>query len=780
MRPAVRGLALVTCLGCAAQAAAATVRVDLPAGPLSAAITAIGQQAKISIGTSEPHLLGIQLPELHVHGSLESVMEALARRAGVKARRINDGSWQLSNKPLPREPTRQTLEQAPVTTAIIVEGTKRPQSLLDDPSEIYRISDGLERFGRTPDTRTIANLVPTLVSTDWGDGHDKLFLRGVADSSFPGSSPSLVGQYLGDLRLNYDAPDPNLRLYDIASVEVMEGPQGTLYGAGALGGLVRIEPRAPVLNILSGAMWSGITSTAHGGSGIDGGAILNLPLVEDRLGLRLVGYTALEPGYIDDLGRQESNVNRVRIRGGRAALRWAPSDDWTIDLLGIGQSIDARDAPYADAGAPPLTRSTLIAQPSYHQFLSGGLVISRHWAGATFRSTTGIVHQSFGEQYEAPRPTVSPLFIAKTRSTLASEEARLSGGGDKTNWVIGFSALSNTDFDRIFYGLIGTTRLLADIRNNILNITEYSEATNHITSHLHFTIGERYDFYKASGYAYNFVSPLHVLRSDGPAIFGNANAQTYEHHFTPSFAVSYKYDSRGIIFARYERGFRPGGLTDGLAVKRFSGDSLETIEAGIRRGISDQDRIAISFTGATSRWRNIQADQVDGRGLPYIANIGDGRIRSIDLTASARPAPGWQIDISGFLARGHLNPVAVSANHDDVSELPNAVHNGGLASLNYRGQLPGGQLWRAELRLQHVGKSLFGTNPLQTHSQGGYTTLALGGEIHVGRAAISFDASNLTDSKANAFAVGIPLVSTRRQITPLRPRTLRMGVRYDF
>jgi outer membrane receptor protein involved in Fe transport len=196
----------------------------------------VGQQARISIGTPEPRLLDIQLPALHVHGSPERVIDSLARQAGVKARRMIAGSWQLSSSPLPREPTGPSLEPIPAMIAIIVEGTKRAQPLSDDPSEIYRISGDLERFGRIPDTRAIGNLVPTLVSTDWGDGHDKLFLRGVADSSFPGSSPSLVGQYLGDLRLNYDAPDPDLRLYDMASVEVMEGPQGTLYGAGALGG----------------------------------------------------------------------------------------------------------------------------------------------------------------------------------------------------------------------------------------------------------------------------------------------------------------------------------------------------------------------------------------------------------------------------------------------------------------------------------------------------------------------------------------------------------------
>jgi outer membrane receptor protein involved in Fe transport len=72
-----------------------------------------------------------------------------------------------------------------------------------------------------------------LFSTQLGPGRNKLFIRGVADSSFTGPTQATVGQYLGDVRLNYNAPDPDLNLYDIARVEVVEGPQGTLYGAGS-------------------------------------------------------------------------------------------------------------------------------------------------------------------------------------------------------------------------------------------------------------------------------------------------------------------------------------------------------------------------------------------------------------------------------------------------------------------------------------------------------------------------------------------------------------------
>lgn len=366
MRVGVKAAIVLICFGGAARAGPPPVHLDLPAGPLSAAVATIGAQAETNIGTSEPDLLAIQLPPLHVAGTSEEVITKLASMAGVGANCVAANTWELV-----RLPSRPLVRRVVTTelSAIVVEGAKRTQKLVDDPVDIVRI-DGSElgQFGSLPDTRTISDLVPTLGATDWGDGHDKLFLRGVADSSFLGVSPALVGQYWGDQRLNYSAPDPNLRLYDVSSVEVMEGPQGTLYGAGGLGGLVRIEPNVPDLQSFGGAAWSGGTNVAHGASGADVGAIVNLPLARDHLALRLLGYSALEPGYIDDVGEHRHNVNRTRVRGGRAMLRWMIGNGWTIDVYGIGQSIDNRDASYSDAGMPPLTRSSATAQPSYDRF----------------------------------------------------------------------------------------------------------------------------------------------------------------------------------------------------------------------------------------------------------------------------------------------------------------------------------------------------------------------------------------------------------------------------
>ncbi|MGO1304474.1 MAG: TonB-dependent receptor plug domain-containing protein, partial [Sphingomonas parapaucimobilis] len=153
--------------------------------------------------------------------------------------------------------------------------------------------------GANADTRALANLLPVLTTTSLGPGREKLFVRGIADSSLVGGSQATVGQYLGEIQLNYSAPDPNLALYDIASVELLEGPQGTLYGTGALGGVIRVTPNPPILDRWSGAVGLGATGIAHGGTGGDAMAVLNAPL-GDRAALRILGYGSRTPGYIDD------------------------------------------------------------------------------------------------------------------------------------------------------------------------------------------------------------------------------------------------------------------------------------------------------------------------------------------------------------------------------------------------------------------------------------------------------------------------------------------------
>src|SRR5690606_33326678 len=163
---------------------------------------------------------------------------------------------------------------------------------------------------------------------------------------FNGQLQSTVSQYLGESRLTYSAPDPDLALYDIEKVEVAEGPQGTLYGAGSLGGVIRIMPRLPVPGefSVSGTAAIGVTGNGLGG---DGAVVANLP-VGQRAAVRIVGYRILRPGYIDDVRRGLSDVNRTSVLGLRATFRMEFNDGLSIDAGIVSQDTGSRDGQYTD------------------------------------------------------------------------------------------------------------------------------------------------------------------------------------------------------------------------------------------------------------------------------------------------------------------------------------------------------------------------------------------------------------------------------------------------
>jgi outer membrane receptor protein involved in Fe transport len=160
----------------------------------------------------------------------------------------------------------------PVTIAqsdILVSASKQALGIDRYPGSVKVITTdrGWLAENAAAGTGAIARLLPILASTNLGDGRDKLFIRGIADSSFNGPTQSTVGEYLGDIRLNYNAPDPNLNLYDMSRVEVLVGPQGTLYGAGTLGGIIRFVPNPPDSHALSATASAGVSGTQSGGPG---------------------------------------------------------------------------------------------------------------------------------------------------------------------------------------------------------------------------------------------------------------------------------------------------------------------------------------------------------------------------------------------------------------------------------------------------------------------------------------------------------------------------------
>jgi iron complex outermembrane recepter protein len=772
--PRIWALAAILPIAAGPTLAAASPTFDIPAGPLGDALVALGSQAGITVGLTDTQLA--RWPSRAVRGRM-SVAAALNRLvAGLPVRvvRIDAQTFQIQRHvPAIAPRHRPTHPPAPDRSAseIIVTGSKRAAPMRYYPGSIAEIDTSRMRPDRmVHGSEALVDALPVLASTHLGPGRNKLFIRGIADSSFNGPSQSTVGQYLGDVRLNYSAPDPDLALYDIHAIEVLEGPQGTLYGAGALGGVIRLVPNAPDPDGASLSVSGGGSAMAHGAPGWDASAIGNLPLVPGRIALRATVYGARDGGYIDDVLRGRHDINDTLTRGGRATLRVLPGAGWTIDLGGVVQDIDSADGQYAERGLPPLDRASRIAQPFDNDYALASLVVRKRLGSTDLVSATSAVFHEVGSTYDATGASSVPLrYHEDHHIQLLTNETRLSHQGkDGAGWVLGMELLRSADRLNRTLGPVGSEGDISGTSNIVEQASLFGEATIRLLPRWYATGGLRISHARLVG-----------------DVLDLAPGEDDDHHrhatyLLPSAGLLWKVGGAVSLYARYQEGVRPGGLSVQLATtQRFEADSLATWELGMRIGDAARPLsggIALSY----AHWEDVQADLVDSQGLPYTANIGSGRVLGAEARASWKPSSRLSVDAAIFANSSRLDhPEPAFAGETDAS-LPNIADLSGHLGIGYMLRIAGRPVDLSGA-LTYVGGSRLGVGTMLDLRQGRYFDTALGASTRIGHATVSLDASNLLDAKRNIFALGNPFgLAQGSQITPLRPRTIRLGFQTGF
>lgn len=356
---------------------------NLPEAAIGVTLSSFSQITGASVGWSGT-VPSFRTARVRGRMSAEAALLRLLARSGFTVVRVAPTAFRIEPKPhpiitaLPR-PVREVTVPRTVATLppldIVVTGQKRAQPLRDVPMSVAVVAlVGAQDGQLSTATRDLALSVEGLALTNLGSGRNRPFIRGVADSPFNGISQTTVAVQLDEARITFDAPDPDLRLVDFERVEILKGPQGPLYGAGALGGIYHLVTRRPDLAETSGSLRVASETVEHGGLGAGLEAVLNLPLVTDRLGLRGVGYVTREGGWIDNLsGRQ--NANASRVDGGRLATRWQPDQDWSVDVLGTIQNTNVADSQYVTASDETVIRNARMAEPTDNDFKSAAVTI---------------------------------------------------------------------------------------------------------------------------------------------------------------------------------------------------------------------------------------------------------------------------------------------------------------------------------------------------------------------------------------------------------------------
>ncbi len=260
---------------------------------------------------------------------------------------------------------------------ITVTARKRSETLQDVPFAVQALSQNQMRARGVTDLESLSNNVAGFTVQNLGPGQSQVAIRGISAGQIVRDQPGVkeqVGIYLDESVISLSLFTPDLDMYDMNRVEVLRGPQGTLFGSGSLSGTVRHISNQPLLGEFEANISAGLNSISDGGTGGEIKGMVNLPLTDD-LALRVVGYTTEYAGYIDAVqpdGSTRDEVNEGNRYGFRAALTYQPSDQLTITPRVIYQEIEMdgfnREDDFNILGNELTTTQPQVRLGDYEQF----------------------------------------------------------------------------------------------------------------------------------------------------------------------------------------------------------------------------------------------------------------------------------------------------------------------------------------------------------------------------------------------------------------------------
>src|SRR5882757_814202 len=330
-----------------------THQFDIPVQAAPSAIRVFASQARVQILVA-----GENVKDKHLHAvsgefSTEQGLRLLLADSGLTPQFVGERSIALVSTTTPAAPqvaSDQATSSAPdpkversdELAEVVVTALKRNTRIQDTPIAISAVTgDSLERAGNTDFTQ-LTRTAPSLRIVDSGPGQRRVLIRGIQASGEP-----TVGVYYdespvsGSVGTTSDAASstPDFRLFDVERAEVLRGPQGTLFGAGSMGGTIRVIFQKPKMNEFEAAASTDGQIVEHGKAGGSMDAMVNLPVIEDKVAVRLVGFYQKYAGYVDNNRLGLTNINDGHSTGGRALIRITPIDRLTVDLAAYYQDM---------------------------------------------------------------------------------------------------------------------------------------------------------------------------------------------------------------------------------------------------------------------------------------------------------------------------------------------------------------------------------------------------------------------------------------------------------
>jgi outer membrane receptor protein involved in Fe transport len=673
--------AAIVAFTASAAAEAQEQRFDIAEQPATTSIPLFARQARVQITAPGKILRGVTTPALHGSYEVRAALHQLLK--DTRLRIVADAGTTIT---LAESPQVSASDPAPTATNspdpfgtqdIVVTATKRSERLIDTPVPVSAIrASTLTRAGAVRLEDYVARVPGVTISNNTGSGvQTQIIFRGISTGS--GGNP-VAAVYVDDApitsatQLGAGGSFPDFDPAELERIEFLRGPQGTLYGAASLGGLLKFVTRKPDFETLSGRTELDYTGAAHGGFGGGARGRINAPLGQN-IALSASGFYRIDPGFIDNILTGQSNENDTRTRGGRVALAVRPVENVTVVGSVMYQAINADSVTTEDTdltgrplygdlqvsrprGTAALTQRFTLYDLSINARLNGFDLISDTSYGiqksGTYVDYTRLIGGLLDSISGQPSGTLGASIFQPFRTKKLTQEVRLQSttegffgwqiGGFYTHEDAATLALA-TPVYRQTGGPAASVGLPplgnGDVDATYREIAGFGTVTLNFTSKLSLSGGLRYSDIRLS----DSQTLSGILLGDS-----TNSGRASDHKLTFSVNPSYKIAPNILVYARVASGYRPGGpnitTSDPASYKP---DTVVSYEAGTKGTLLD-NHLTYDLDAFLINWDDIQVQQSKpgpaGTPLSFVDNAGKARSKGIEAAFTATPLSGLTFD----------------------------------------------------------------------------------------------------------------------------------------
>ena len=650
-----------------------------------------------------------------------------------------------------KDSTAAPTDDAAKDVDVIVTANKRDERLVDVASSVSALKgDDLTRRNLLQ-VEEFAAQVPGLSIQPAGNRGNRIILRGLNS----GGTGATVATVIDESALTFSSSVSqgaidiaNLDTYDLQRVEVLRGPQGTLYGAAAEGGLIKYVTNAPNLTKIEASLQGEVEGVEQGGIGLTIRGFANLPIVRDTLALRVTGFYKDIEGYNDNPLLNRANVNNGRRYGGRVQLLWAPRDNLSFKLTALKQ-----DQHYNDNGLVEFVGASLaLPTPPSRQFdiANGGRLIynsenpnfsdnrtelyslvanfSPGFADIVSATSYGKINafsatdgtngaaargvttaQAFRGFYAEDINLVNNVtnnlrkfnqelrISSKPGFSVAGLNVGWQGGVFYTHEDLSFATLFDVLSDRtkqpindLFLGLPAGG---SSLTSSYDEFSAFGSVKLNFTKRLSVEVGGRYTNNWQTSFIVNRAGLANFLAADDAQ--GPINSQ--ESVFTWSVAPSFHFNDDGQFYARIATGYRPGGPNNPVANRppdfptEFQSDSTINYEIGTKGFLFDR-KVSFDLAAFYIDWTNIQVVTgivLAGRSFSIVANAGKATSQGFEWSVSYTPVKGLTIGTVGSYVDAKLGTALPNIPASVGQQLSFVPDFSNTVNLDYSGQLGG-------------------------------------------------------------------------------------------